>query len=318
MSPAKPTPPDRSRGELALLRRLRTLLNQGGEEHRALDVNDDMCLITQDFPTLLWSVDMLMDGTDFDSGQHGWEQIGRKALAVNLSDCAAMAARPVAALCAVALQDSLSMDDAEALIAGAHACGRQFGCPVVGGDTNSWPQPTAISVSVAAVCELPSGPVRRNGAQVGDRVWLSGPVGGSILGRHLTFEPRVQLAQQVADRLRPHAMIDVSDGLALDLWRILDASGVGAVLDPAALDQATHADALRLATQDGRPAREHALYDGEDFELLIVVPAQTADEDCRAFGLFPLGTIIAGGDLSFGLPDGRREPIPIRGWEHFQ
>lgn len=305
------------RGELEFLRRLRPLL--AGSETRsdmAVPFGDDMAGLPDD-PGLLWTVDMLMDGVDFDSARHGWHAIGRKAMAANLSDCAAMGVQPVAALCAVALHDRLPMDDALALHTGAHEMGLRYNCPVVGGDTNSWAHPTAISITVAARALPDWPPVRRNGARPGDRIWLTGPVGGSILGRHMTFEPRVELGLELNRRLRPTAMIDISDGLALDLSRVLDASGCGAVIDPTALEAAVHADALQLAAQDGRPAREHALYDGEDFELIAVLPPETTAQDCRALGLLPLGVIISEAGL-FLEERGQRIPLAIRGWEHFR
>lgn len=261
---------------------------------------------------------MLMDGVDFDSRTQNWDAIGRKAMAVNLSDCAAMAARPVSALCAVALSNALSMEDALALVHGAHECGLRFGCPIVGGDTNSWDAPTVISISIAAHCEPGQGPVRRDGARPGDGIWLSGPVGGSILGRHMEFEPRIATALEVNRRLAPHAMIDVSDGLALDLARLLEASGCGAELDETWLDAVIHPDALRLAAQDRQPPRDHALYDGEDFELIVVLPAGAHEQDCHELGLLPLGHITEQAGLFLTATGGGRAPIPIRGWEHFR
>jgi len=302
------------RGELQLVRRLAALL---GGRAGSVKFGDDMCLIEPDQP-LLWTVDMLMDGVDFDSRQHSWQSIGRKAMAVNLSDCAAMAALPVAGLCAVALNDRLGMEDAWELLRAAHEFGLAYGCPLVGGDTNSWSSPTVISISVAARCEPGREPVRRDGARPGDRIWLTGPVGGSILGRHMDFEPRLRIAQQIALHLHPHAMIDISDGLALDLWRLLDASGCGAVLEQEALDAAIHEDARRLSVQDGGSPREHALYDGEDFELIAIVPSDAPEETCRELGLLPLGRTVDQNGLLLEQADGRLVPITIRGWEHFR
>ncbi len=305
------------RGELELVRRIAALLAPpGGAAPPAVQFGDDMCVA--DGP-LLWTVDMLMDGVDFDSRRHDWPAIGRKAVAVNLSDCAAMGATPVSAVCALALSNRLSMDDALALLRGAHECGLAFGCPIVGGDTNSWDHPTVISITVAARCAAGVSPVPRAGARPGDQLWTTGRVGGSLLGRHLTFEPRVTLGREIARRLSPHAMIDISDGLVLDLWRILEASGCGAVLEDAALAAATHDDARRAAAQDGRSAREHALGDGEDFELLVALPPDTAADTCRQLGLLRLGEFTAGaGRVRLRQADGVEQELPVRGWEHFR
>lgn len=313
---SSPTP--QRRGELEFLRRLRPILSPAGVTTAGVPFGDDMCRLAGGAEPLLWTVDMLMDGVDFDSSVHTWEAIGRKAMAVNLSDCAAMAAVPVAALCAVSLSNALSMDDALALAHGAHECGLRFGCPIVGGDTNSWDAATVISISIAARCDPRHAPVRRDGARPGDGIWLTGQVGGSILGRHMTFEPRVAAALEINRCLRPHAMIDISDGLALDLGRILEASGCGAVLDEAGLDAAVHADAVRLAAQDHQTPRDHALHDGEDFELIVVIPAEVPVPECAKLQLLPLGRITEQSGLWLELAAGGRVPIPVRGWEHFR
>ncbi len=300
-----------ARGERELLRRLSRLLPPAASE--SVPFGDDMAGVPG--TDLLWTTDMLMDGIDFDSRVHGWAAIGRKAMAVNLSDCAAMGATPVAALAAVALNDSTTMDDALELLAAVQACGAEFGCPLVGGDTNSWSAPLVISISMAARCERPSGPVRRDGARPGDRVWLTGRVGGSILGRHLTFTPRVELGRRIGRELNPHAMIDISDGLALDLDRLLEASGCGAVLEGECLAAAIHPDAVELSRRDGRSALEHALHDGEDFELIAALPPDS-DAAARGLGLIPIGRFVSKAGVWLENGAARRRVAP-RGWEHF-
>jgi thiamine-monophosphate kinase len=312
-------PRPEARGELELVRRLRELLRPAGKAGTPrVGFGDDMSLLEAGPQPLLWTVDMLMDGVDFDSKTHPWRAIGRKAMAVNLSDCAAMAVVPVGALCAVALNNALSMDHALDLVRGAHELGLTYGCPIMGGDTNSWDAPTVISVSIAARCEPGRWPVTRDGARPGDRIWLTGPVGGSLLGRHMTFAPRITTALEINRRLAPHAMLDISDGLALDLGRILEASGCGAVLEAVALDAVIHSDAVRLAARDGRPAREHALQDGEDFELIVVLGADASAAEGARLGLLPLGSIISESGLWLAMAGGPRQALPIRGWEHFR
>ena len=317
-----PTPGQR--GERELIRRLASFLPlpTALRSQVAIPFGDDMAELPNGGDRLLWTTDMLMDGVDFDSREQSWEAIGRKAMAVNLSDCAAMAVRPTAALCAVALANPLSMEDALELHRGAHQLGATFGCPIVGGDTNSWDQPTVIAITVAGRPEPGLAPVRRDGAKAGDRIFLTGQVGGSILGRHLTFIPRIEAAFAIAKSLRPHAMIDISDGLALDLSRILEASNCGAELDRAAVEQAIHPDARVLETRDGVAALEHALHDGEDFELIVVVPPHVlatgiALAVVRELGLVEIGRIIATPGL-WMVENGSRRPVEARGWEHFR
>ena len=110
-------------------------------------------------------------------------------------------------------------------------------------------------------------PITRSGARPGDNIYVTGPLGGSILGRHMTFEPRVHLARKLAQSGVVTAMLDISDGLSRDLRQICDLSNVGAILDAAKIP--IHADAVELAKRDHREPIEHALHDGEDHELLL-------------------------------------------------
>ena len=311
--PMDPMQPER--GELALIRRLAAHLP--GAPGAAVPFGDDMAALGDrgDDRRLVRRLDRA--GVDFDPLRHSSAAVGRKAMAVNLSDCAAMAVTPRVALLAVALDNRLSLDDAEELCRGAADCATEFGCRLVGGDTNSWDHPTVICVTVAASVDPGRAPILRSGARPGDRILLTGPVGGSILGRHMTFTPRVSLAAGIRDTLRPTAMIDISDGLARDLGHILDASGCGALLEHEALQAAIHDDAPMLAASSGRQPLDHALGDGEDFELIVTVPADTRDSDVRSLGLLSIGRITAEPGLFMLAPDGSRTPIEPRGWEHF-
>lgn len=306
-----------ARGERAFLRQLHCELTSRGRVDGPVPFGDDMATLDA-AGGLLWTIDTIMDEVDFDSARYGWYEIGRKAMAVSLSDCAAMGIVPVSALCSLVLCNRLSMDDALDLMRGVRDLGAQFGCPVTGGDTNSWDHPTAVTVAVAARAEAGCAPVLRSGARVGDRVLLTGPVGGSILGRHMSFEPRVRIASEISRSLRPHAMIDISDGLAVDLWHILEASGCGAEIQEADLRRAIHPDAHRLEARDGVAALRHALGDGEDFELIVVVEPETPEETIRRLGLLPLGRILAERELWLVLADGKRERVEPAGWEHFR
>lgn len=312
-----PDEPPAKKGEFALIGRIRAL-TAGSQAPLPVPPGDDMAAIAADLDgPVLWSADMLMDGVDFRSSEHDWYAIGRKAMNVNLSDCAAMAARPRAALCAVALNQQLSMEAAERLHRGVSEAGSSCNCVLVGGDTNSWAAPTVIAISVAA--DLPGGraPITRSGARPGDLLCLSGPVGGSILGRHMTFEPRVALAERIAQILRPTAMIDISDGLAQDLGHICEASGCGAMLDEEALAGLIHADARRLAERSGRRPLDHALHDGEDFELLVTLPADTDTAEIARLGLSSMGVMTAGHGVRMRSRGGIIE-VAAGGWEHFR
>jgi len=265
------------------------------------------------------TVDMLMEGTDFVFGPDCTpEAVGHKALAVNLSDLAAMAARPEAAVTAVALPrhggDSLArgLHDGLAALAAAH------GVALAGGDTNAWDGP--LVVSVTAIGSVPPGRAwRRGGARPGDLIVVTGPCGGSLLGRHLAVMPRCREALEIAARHEVHAAIDVSDGLSLDLARMMAASGTAAVVDLA--DVPVHADAARIAARPGGGSPlDHALADGEDFELLLALPPDDARGLVAAppAGLTPaiIGIVEAGSGLWVRDPAGSRRPLEPSGFLH--
>ena len=221
------------------------------------------------------TTDMLMDGVDFRLGEIDPRRAGYKALAVNLSDIAAMTAQPIAAFVALALPRQGGRELAESLYRGMLPLARQFDLALAGGDTNTWNEPLVVSVTILGAVG-PRGPLTRSGARPGDRIIVTGRLGGSILGRHLDVQPRVTEAQQLAASYVLHAGIDVSDGLSRDLQHIATGSGCGAALD---LDHIPiHPDAVRLATQLGGVSTplDHALGDGEDFELVLSVPKEDA------------------------------------------
>jgi thiamine-monophosphate kinase len=223
------------------------------------------------------TVDLLTDGVDFDLRSDAPERVGRKALAVNLSDLAAMSARPLAGLIALALPRSGGLELAKRLYEGLIPLAEKYHLAIAGGDTNSWDGPLAISVT--ALGEVtPHGPLLRSGARPGDAILVTGRFGGSRLGHQFDFEPRVKEALWLASNSTLHAGIDVSDGLSLDLWRMCQASGCDAVVETAAVPLSPAAERWAMHVADGSTALEHALGDGEDFELILAVPPDAAAE----------------------------------------
>src|SRR5262249_40233389 len=150
--------------------------------------------------------------------------------------------------------------------AGLRAVADAFATAVVGGDTNTGDGPLVISVTLLGEATA-RGPVRRDGARPGDMLLVTGPLGGSILGKHLDFTPRVREAQQLHAAADLHAMIDVSDGLAADVAHLCWESGCGAVLRAEAIPLSEAARRMN----DGVSPLDHALGDGEDFELVFAV-----------------------------------------------
>jgi thiamine-monophosphate kinase len=158
--------------------------------------------------------------------------------------------------------------------------------------------------------------VRRDGARPGDAVCVTGTLGGSIRGKHLAFTPRVREARAHVERYQGnlHAMMDITDGLAIDLDRIAEASGIGAVLFAEQLDAVASDAAKLLATEDGRDVRDHVLRDGEDFELLLV--GAIAPGPVHLSGLTQVGVMIESPGLFLESHDGSRSPLDPKGYEH--
>jgi len=282
-------------------------------------VDDAAMLRWHDRSDLMATVDVLTDGVDFRLDEVDPRRAGRKALAVNLSDAAAMACRPVAALVGLVVPRIGGLRLAQEIYEGLLPLAERYGVTIAGGDTNSWDGPLVISITLLAQA-TPRGPLRRSGAVVGDMIVVTGAFGGSILGRHLDFEPRVHEALLLHERYELHAGIDTSDGLSLDLARVAAASGCGAELDLARVPVAPAAHELAQKQVDGNSALDHALADGEDFELILAVPPEEARrmqrEQPLGVPLAIVGQFIAEPGLWQVDAGGRRDQLVPRGYEH--
>ncbi len=270
----------------------------------------DECVVT---------VDLLTDQVDFKLAEVDPRRVGRKALAANLSDLAAMASRPLAAVVALALPRHGGLDLAIALYEGLLPLAEKYNLAIAGGDTNSWDGPLAIAITLLGQV-TPEGPLRRNGAQPGDRIVVTGSFGGSILGRHLDFEPRVEEALLLNRRYRLHAGIDVSDGLSIDLAHLAEESGCGVILQTDAVPVAEDARRLAEAHADEATPLDHALSDGEDFELILAVEPEQAErmlaEQPLTVGLTDIGCFIAEPNLWQVDAQGQQTKLVPRGWQH--
>lgn len=273
----------------------------------SVGIGDDLAALpwrTDDL--LLVGADQMLDGVHFDSSVHCPSEIGAKAMNRNLSDCAAMACLPAAAVCTLALPIGCGEGYARELFMGMETAGAMFDCPVIGGDTGSWGGKLVISVTVLGR-SAGIAPITRGGAAPGDWIYVTGPLGGSILGRHLSFTPRVALARTLAETGLISAMADLSDGLSRDLANLCRASGVGAVLEAGSIP--IHPDVHRLPPSSAT-AIDHALNDGEDYELLL-----TSRSPIDHPGVIQIGRIVSGHAISLEAPDGTTELRP-RGWQH--
>jgi thiamine-monophosphate kinase len=191
-----------------------------------------------------------------------------------------MAAQPVAAVVSLVLPREgvgqlSAFDLAVELYRGMLPLAERFNCPIVGGDTNTWNRPLVISVTAFGKTTA-RGPLCRSGAQVGDQLLVTGALGGSLLGKHLRVQPRIREALLLNERYRLHAGMDISDGLALDVSRLAAASACGVVLS--LNDIPISPDAKKYSVRTGRTPLDHALGDGEDFELLFSAPPEVAHQ----------------------------------------
>lgn len=274
--------------------------------------------------SLVFTADLLTEGVHFLRTATSPRELGRKSLAVNLSDVAAMGARPVATLLSIALPADAADAWAAEFMLGYRELSEEFGVTLAGGDTTR--SLSGITVNVTAIGRAPSAHLkRRSDARPGDVIFAAGQLGASgaglqdiLAGRCDTpaaavhRNPQPQVAEGIWLGCRPevHAMMDLSDGLASDLRHILDRSEVGAEVD-----------VERIPTAPGADVRMAACA-GEDYKLLLTAAPEAAERlaaDFRIrFGtpLHPIGRITPEPGLVW-LRDGKPEPLDWHGFEHY-
>jgi thiamine-monophosphate kinase len=307
-----PVPP---RGEDAWIGAIARRFPQGPRVR--VGIGHDAASLVLDDREVVLKVDTIVDGVDVVLAECGPRAAARKAIAVTVSDLAATGALPRACVVSAVLPRSIDFATFDALAQGFSDGAREAGCDVVGGDTSVADAPLVLTV--AAVGEPgPHGLVTRAGARPGMRLSVTGPLGGSILGRHLTFTPRLAASQSLLAHGVPRAMMDLSDGLSVDLPRLCAMSGVGAVVDAERVP--VHPDVRRMPP--GASPLDHALHDGEDFELLLahdpLSPALVAALEREGVTLHDVGEVTASvGDVVLRR-GGDVVPLVPRGWDHLR
>ena len=295
-----------------------------------IGIGDDAALVRAP-RSLLLTTDILVEDEDFRRAVHPPRLLGRKALNVNLSDIAAMGGRPLHALVGMAIPGDIEESWLRQFMAGFRSAARESKVALVGGDLS---QADQVMISVTVTGEAKS-PVTRSGARAGDWIFVSGTLGDAVQGFRLLEEgalqgegrgvrplirafldpvPRLELGALLARRKLASAMIDISDGLSVDLAHICEESRVGAEVDPSLIPISA---ALKRSAKDPLAL---ALNGGEDFELLFTVrPAKlaTVRKLSSRFKLTMIGRVTAGKRIFLVTPDKKKKPLRAGGFEHF-
>ncbi len=337
--PAKDERGVRDVGEAGLLATIERIV-RAADPSVIVGIGDDGAVLRPSGSrVLVATTDMLVEDVHFKLAYASAYDIGWKTLAVNLSDIAAMGAIPRHALVSLAVPSHLALSWVESLYQGISAVGAPFGVTVVGGNLAQSPGPIIVDATVLGEVEEDC-VVRRTGARPGDRLLVTGTLGASAVGRsllergagrsddngfaaaHLRPTPRVHEGRVVALSRWASAMMDLSDGLATDLWRMCEANRLGVSIDGAAIpvDPRTQ----DLAKRTNVDAFEAAMFGGEDYELLIAVPPAHTDALATRVRV-DVGTSVAVIGEFVDLVQGRRVkrggkwiPLEPRGWDHFR
>ena len=312
-----------------------------------LGIGDDAAIIDTGGPEqLVVSTDMLVEGIHFDFTYTPLKHLGYKSVIVNLSDICAMNARPQQITMSIALSNRFSVEALEEFYAGVRAACDRYGVDLVGGDTTS--SNRGLIISVTAIGRAPAGRItRRSGARPGDLLCVTGNLGAAYLGLQLLERekavyrenPDVQpdmgqyaaylLQRQLRPEARtdmidlfaktdivPTAMIDVSDGLASEVFHLCKASGVGAIVEEAGVP--IHNDAQLQALEFNLDPITAALSGGEDYELLFTIAAGEADKIRFLPDIYIAGEITERSEgVKLHSKGGKIHPLKAQGWEHF-
>lgn len=325
--------------EKALIAQIRRLANSGkrtragktSARNLIAGIGDD-CAVLRIAPgrELLVTTDFSLEGIHFRRDWHPAESVGHRCLARGLSDVAAMGGEPVAAFLSLALPRDVPQAWVQNFVRGLMELAKKYGVPLAGGDTSQ--SPNKILADIIVIGSAPKGKAAlRSGACPGDRIFVSGELGGSAAAvltmeakpkkklkphdysRHFYPEPRIELGRILREKGLASAMIDVSDGLSTDLAHICEESGVGAEILSTSIPRA----------RVGRPAcavsLKLALHGGEDYELLFAVPrGKRIPERIAGVTLTEIGVITRSQKIFMQDEKGTNRRLQAKGWEHFR
>lgn len=322
---------------IAKIRRMSWQSPRSGRQAVVAGIGDDCAVLRTDgrFDTLV-TTDFSLENVHFRRDWHSPESIGHRCCARGLSDIAAMGGTPVAVFLSLALPLDLPQRWVDGFIRGLTSMTQRHGAALAGGDTAR--SPGGIFADIIVVGTVPRGKaILRSGARPGDRIFVSGELGGSLAAidemqkrqstvnarhyrRHFYPEPRIELGRALRETGLASAMIDTSDGLSTDLAHLCEESRVGAEITAAALPLA------RVGSPMRQVGLEEALHGGEDYELLFTVrpvaPAsrrrERIPETLTGVRLTEIGRITAKRGMFLRNPDGKIQKLSPHGWEHFR
>jgi thiamine-monophosphate kinase len=338
--------------EFDFIKRVRDQAAKSSAQDLVLGIGDDAAILRErEGRETLVTVDLLVEEIDFKLEYAPPRFLGHKALAVSLSDIAAMGGAPAFSLLTLGIPRQSQISNLksdvfwEGFFAGYFALAEEHSVTLIGGDLSSTPDRLSIDSVLIGHCRA-GGAIRRGGAKVGDAIYLTGSVGASATGlklllggarvgegeegltqsalrAHLKPAPRVAFGRLVGERGLAHSMIDVSDGLAQDLARICEESAAAAIVD---FDSVPVANEVGLISKEPEAAFEFAVRGGEDFELLLAASGDDEAElfeiaACCGLRLSRVGEIVPADQTRPRLllrRGGEVKPLSIRGFDHFQ
>ena len=347
--PAAPSPPRRGEGLRGLIMRLKEIGEFGFIDRirngclvRSASVikgiGDDCCVFkTSPGLVTLFTTDMLVENIHFIRGAITPYKLGRKSVAVNISDIAAMGGTPREAVVSIAIPDTLEVEYLDAVYDGMKSIAKEFDVNLLGGDTTASPENLVVNIALVGEA-LEEEVLYRSGARVGDVVFVTGTVGssaagldmiltkrafeeaGPLLDAHHDPRPHVKAGRIIAGLKVASALIDVSDGVAADLGHICKESGVGAIIAEASIPMENLF--RRYCDQFELDPLHLALHVGEDYVLLGTVPGRSVDRLAGALKsagceFFAIGTIAAEAGLRLRGSDASLRAIRPGGWDHF-
>lgn len=327
----------RGSGEFALIEAIRARVDSLAKPPGVrVGIGDDAAVLEpMEGPTVV-TCDTLVEGVHFRLDRSSGRLLGRKCLAVNLSDIAAMGAVPRAAIVMMSLRADLPREVFDGLVDGLAEMAAEHDVAIVGGDTTRIEGPAVVSITV--IGEAVHAPLLRSGASVGDRVYVTGTLGDSAMGlrvllerpeertshnevvsRHLDPSPRVAVGLYLSGPGRATAAIDVSDGLVQDAGHVARASGHAIRIDLARVpvSPAFRTAARALAIQD---TLTPLVAEGEDYELLFTIPPdRELPEVIAGTRVTRVGEVVDGvaGEVTLVAPDGKELVLSRKGWQHF-